>query len=78
MSVGLCKSREPANGEARATVSASQANGERRPVSGPQAREQMTRELRSLEPRANARSEDPPSRATGERSSPELTGAKRP
>jgi hypothetical protein len=41
MSVGLSESHEPANSEARATASASKANGEQRPVSGPQAREQM-------------------------------------
>jgi len=41
MSVGLSKSHEPANSEAQATASASKANGEQRPVSGPQAREQM-------------------------------------
>ena len=41
MSVGLGEFHEPANSEARATASASKANGEQRPVSGPQAREQM-------------------------------------
>ena len=35
------RSCESANSEARATASASKANGEQRPVSGPQAREQM-------------------------------------
>ncbi|PSQ26865.1 hypothetical protein BRD01_00255 [Halobacteriales archaeon QS_8_65_32] len=36
----LAESHEPANSEARATPSASKANGEERPVSGPPAREQ--------------------------------------
>ena len=40
MSVGLGEFHEPANSEARATASASKANGEQRSVSGPAACEQ--------------------------------------
>jgi hypothetical protein len=41
MSAGLSESHEPANSEVRATASASKANGEQQPVSGPAACEQM-------------------------------------